>query len=270
MQVLREAWTGQQTAQGLLTSVTELKERLRRSWDLAKENLMGAQEKIKYWYDKKARVRAYQVLALLPILGHPLQARYSGPYRVAKKISATDYVIDTPDRKKKQRLCHINLLKPYRQLEDESELREVVEPAEGGLIPVCLVSTAQGDAEVGDPLTVTGLWQDNRKAWTEVAEKLAHLPTDQCQEVSALLERYQTVFRDTPGRTQAACHDIEVGDATPVKQAPYRVNPHRAMIIREELDYMLAHVLIEPACSERSSPVTLVPKTYGSHRFCID
>lgn len=275
MQVLKEAWIGQQTTQGLLTTVTELKERLRRSWELAKENLLVAQGRFKYWHDKKARVRSYQVgdkvLALLPVLGQPLQAKYSGPYRINKKISATDYVINTPDRWKKQRLCHLNLLKPYHQREEEQELGEETEQTEtGGMVPVCLVSADPSDTEVGDPLTVTDLWRGNQLAWAEMAEKLAHLPADQYREVSALLGRYPTVFRDTPGRTRAACHDIDVGDATPVKQAPYRVSPHRATLIQEELDYMLSHGLIEPAYSEWSSPVTLVPKADGSHRFCID
>ena len=32
---------------------------------------------------------------------------------IEKKLSETDYVIRTPDRKRKTRVCHLNLLKPY-------------------------------------------------------------------------------------------------------------------------------------------------------------
>ena len=55
------------------------------------------------------------MLALLPIPYHPLQARYSGPYVIVKKVSEVDYVMDTPDLQKSQRLYHINMLKAYHQ-----------------------------------------------------------------------------------------------------------------------------------------------------------
>ena len=52
------------------------------------------------WYDRKARTRTFhpgdKALALLPIHGNPLQARYCGPYTVEKKTSDVDYVINTP------------------------------------------------------------------------------------------------------------------------------------------------------------------------------
>lgn len=54
-----------------------------------------------------------QVLALLPIIGAALQARFCGPYTVDGKLSDTDYVTSTPDRKQKTCLCHIKMLKPY-------------------------------------------------------------------------------------------------------------------------------------------------------------
>ncbi|WP_435362536.1 hypothetical protein, partial [Klebsiella pneumoniae] len=74
---------------------------------------------MKSLYDRKAKVRELkigdEVLALLPVQGRPLAARYSGPYRVAKRIGDIDYVISTPDRRKATQLCHINMLKPYHR-----------------------------------------------------------------------------------------------------------------------------------------------------------
>ena len=37
------------------------------------------------------------MLALLPLPGNPLQARYHGPYMVERKVDNVDYVIATPD-----------------------------------------------------------------------------------------------------------------------------------------------------------------------------
>lgn len=77
--------------------------------------MKSAQAKMKTWYDQKAKLRHFKagdkVLVLLPIQNHALQARYCGPYFVAKKVSNVDYIIHTPDRRKTQRLCHINMLK---------------------------------------------------------------------------------------------------------------------------------------------------------------
>ena len=68
-------------------------------------------------YDRRAERREFstgdQVLALLPLVGSPFQAKFSGPYTVTRKVSDLNYLISTPDRKKSVQLCHINLLKPY-------------------------------------------------------------------------------------------------------------------------------------------------------------
>ena len=52
-------------------------------------------------------------LALLPIPGKQLQAKYYGPYTVDKKLSDVNYTVNTPGRRKQKQLCHINMLKKY-------------------------------------------------------------------------------------------------------------------------------------------------------------
>ena len=62
-------------------------------------------------------------------------------------------------------------------------------------------------------------------------------------------------------------HDVDVGDATPIKQHPYGVNPQKREIMRREVEYMLENGLIEPW----SSPCVLVPKSgQDAFRFCTD
>ena len=58
--------------------------------------------------------------------------------------------------------------------------------------------------------------------------------------------------------------------ATPIKQHPYRTNPVKLQQLRNEIEYMLAHDLIEPSQSSSSSPCILVPKGDGTYRFCTD
>lgn len=70
-------------------------------------------------FDRRKRTVTWQllpgdlVLMLQPTPGASLTARFSGPYIVDKKVSETDYVICTPDRRRKARLCYINMLKRY-------------------------------------------------------------------------------------------------------------------------------------------------------------
>ena len=72
---------------------------------------------MKFHYDVKAQDRNFEprdkVLALLPIPGTSLQARYYGPYTVDKKLSDVNYIVNTPGRPKRKQLCHINMLKKY-------------------------------------------------------------------------------------------------------------------------------------------------------------
>ena len=61
-----------------------------------------------------------RVLALLPIPGKPLQARYYGPYTVDKKISDVNYNVNTPGRRKQKQLYHVNMLKQYTDRDSSS------------------------------------------------------------------------------------------------------------------------------------------------------
>ena len=71
---------------------------------MARENLKHSQREMKVWYDHNAKELTFQpgdkVLMLLPICGHPLQARYHGPYTV--ECNDVDYIVCTPDRCKHQ------------------------------------------------------------------------------------------------------------------------------------------------------------------------
>lgn len=72
---------------------------------------------MKKLYDRHVEDRVFapgdRVLALLPIVTSPFQAKPSGPYSVLMKVSDQNYVIATADRRSYTQLCHVNLLKPY-------------------------------------------------------------------------------------------------------------------------------------------------------------
>ena len=75
----------------LLQYVSDFRNKLSNACEMAKSNLKSAQNSMKNRYDQNSVSRTFKpgdkVLALLPVPGRPLQARYFGPYIVDKKIA---------------------------------------------------------------------------------------------------------------------------------------------------------------------------------------
>ena len=46
----------------------------------------------------------WEFLILFPLPGNPLQARFSGPYVVKSREGDLNYIVKTPDRRKKTQL----------------------------------------------------------------------------------------------------------------------------------------------------------------------
>ena len=103
--------------------------------------------------------------------------------------------------------------------------------------------------------------------------KIGHLTDYQRQErqeVSYLVDEYKKIFPDVPSKTNAAYHDVIIGDVSPIKQHPYRLNPIKLESLRSEVQYMFENDIIEHSSSDWSSPCILVPKPDGTYRLCTD
>ncbi|KAJ8018020.1 hypothetical protein HOLleu_44220 [Holothuria leucospilota] len=108
LKLLKEKWLSDPGEDiHLLDYVSRFKDRLHGACELAQENLRHSQKKMKAWYDKTTVKREFKpgdkVLVFLPVSGQPLQARFQGPYVIERKVSDTDYVILTPDKRKSKR-----------------------------------------------------------------------------------------------------------------------------------------------------------------------
>lgn len=72
------------------------------------------------------------------------------------------------------------------------------------------------------------------------------------------------------GRTHLITHDIDTGDAKPIKQKYYRLSPEKQVALEAELDKMLSLKVVEPSYSPWNSPVVMAAKSDGKLRLCLD
>lgn len=144
LKLLKEKCLTETSDLNLLDYVSDFKEKLYNACKLAQENLKSSQLKMKVWYDKNARNRNFKpgdkVLVFLPIPGHPLQARYYGPYKIESKISDVNYVVSTPDRRKQKQVCHINMLNEYHERCDRNLVKPVSTLANVKKVQNCIES----------------------------------------------------------------------------------------------------------------------------------
>ncbi len=263
----------------VLDYVSKFRERLHQACSAAKEALMNAQFTMKCHFDRKAVLRDFkegsQVLVLLPVVGSALSARFSGPYEVLKKLSNTDYVIRTPDRRKKSRVCHVNMLKAFHTREPSvKDVAKVKQPAVTNVPVTALVCDITPDSE-DDGVIVRHAYQQcarfkNSEILADLNSHLSHLTDSQRRDIKELISSFHSLFHDVPSCTTILKHDIDIGNAIPVKQHAYRVNALKRAVMKTEVEYLLENGLAKPSCSPWSSPCLLVTKGDGSARFCTD
>ena len=279
--LLKEKWLDEDPEKiSVLKYVATFKDRLFRAGQIAKRNLQESQSKMKVWYDRKAKSRCFEpgdrVLVLFPVVGNPLQAKYSGPYKVVRKISDTNYLVKTPGRRKETQVCHINMLKAYHE-KPKPELvtlnnRLGLESPTHSKDCVSQVAEKEEDTEsevrLGNDQQPIKL--QNSQILNDLGTKLSHLPSVQRKELGEVITQYREVFPDVPSKTNLIEHDVDVGDSAPIKQHPYRVSPMKKELLDKEVQYMLKNDIIEESQSNWSSPCILVPKHDGGFRFCTD
>ena len=267
LKLLKEGWLTEEPSYQPVGSCLSSPYQTGSRWRTGSEESEACAGKV--WYDRKSKLHKFsvgdKVLVLLLLQNHTLQARYCGPYLVTKKVNDVDYVISTPDRQKTLRLCHVNTLKPYKE--------KVLVPDQGvhPMLTVALetpISREEVPPENDMPGECGKL--KNSSILANLESKVQHLSASRQAQLSSLLNEFVDVFPDVPKQTTAMLHDMEVGDASPIKQHPYHINPLKLEVMKKEVEYMLVNGIIEPSKSQWSSPCILVPKGDGSNRFCTD
>lgn len=195
---------------------------------MAREKQGLSQRRMKELYDHRTEHHEFnpgdQVLALMPIVGSPFQAKYAGPYTITEKVSDLNYIVATPGWRK---------------------TNGVLEPDDSLLC---------GRLKNSESLSNLDKWLT-------------------CQSPNLMSCRSWYVnfwFGDIPSQTDRIEHDIDVGDARPIKQQFYCMAPDKRDYLEAEVAYMLQNDITVPSSSSWASPCILVPKQDGTPRFCTD
>jgi Reverse transcriptase (RNA-dependent DNA polymerase) len=106
--------------------------------------------------------------------------------------------------------------------------------------------------------------------WKEELD-LAHFSPQQRETVFQLVAKHRKMWDDRLDRVNATTHRIDlVPVAKPVHFQTYRAGPRAREAESAEVQRMLKAGVIEPASSERASPVVLVTKPDGTLSLCVD
>ncbi|GFS99393.1 retrovirus-related Pol polyprotein from transposon 297 [Trichonephila clavipes] len=97
-----------------------------------------------------------------------------------------------------------------------------------------------------------------------------NLSPEQARLINILLDGNEACFQ--PGRepTPYIEHRIDTGDHVPIATSPYRMNPVKKEVLREQIEELLRQNVIEECESPYDAPVVLVPKPNGKVRLCVD
>lgn len=278
LMILKELWTGKQQDEDLKTTyqyVVDLRERLETTLDVAQEELRRSNARYAKYYNCKSKDRKFQpgdkVLLLLPTDSNKLLVQWKGPFTIAHKLSDQDYRVEI---KGKMKTFHANLLKRYIEREDagpqdEDNANSVLEMAS---VASVIQDESNQDEKSTGKLSGVKIELPALEA-TETVKDVrvcGNLSSERQKQVSKLLDSFEDVLTDLPGKCNIGSHQIKLTSDDPVRQNPYPAPHALRSVIEEETAKMLEMGVIEPSDSPYASPIVIVKKSDGSNRFCID
>lgn len=148
-------------------------------------------------------------------------------------------VVSTPERRKKSRVCHVNMLKTYVSRHDSVKMSPVVTVAPA--VESLAEYSPESDDLMMNSAAFTTARLSNSETLSNLSSKLSHLSVSNQADIRTLIQSYQTLFGDFPSMTQVLTHDIDVSSHAPIKQNAYRVNPVKRELMRQETLYLLEH-----------------------------
>ena len=128
-----------------------------------------------------------------------------------------------------------------------------------GLVPDVLKGTCKISEDCEAPLV------------NEIVVSHEKLSKQEKKDLEKLIEKYKpTLGRSGLGCTDRLTHNIDTGDAEPVRQRYHSYSPKMLEVMHSGLDDYLAQDIVEPSSSTWASGVMLLPKPDGSRRWIVD
>lgn len=129
--------------------------------------------------------------------------------------------------------------------------------------PQCLNRAAHHDPE--ETVEVV------RAVWKKNCDGLDEVEQDQLWQLLLEFKDSFSVSEDDVGKTNLIEHNIDTGDAQPIRMRPRRLPLARQTAADKALQEMEKAGLIEPSTSSWAAPVVMVPKKQKPDwRFCVD
>lgn len=262
LSMVKDLWIGKDTNEPVVTYILNLLDRLKKMQDIAEIAIQEAQNRSKKYYDQKIKNVSYEIGDKVMLYQHArtnkLQMQWTGPKKVVKKISETNYIIEEITGKRKQSLVHVNLLKPYYE-KAEIVAMTITQPGEDRNELNIPKLEARKDATVLTPKEVL-----------EKAKGVGLLTENQRDELKKLIQEFPGLFSNRPGRTELIEHDIVLKEEKIIRTRAYSHSPRIREIIDKEIDKMLDLEVIRPSNSPYSSPMIIVEAEGKDPRPVID
>ena len=276
LSIIRETWEetdGKVRKDSVISYILKTRETLAKMSDIAHKLESISKKRQKVYYDRKACTRTFQpgqkVSILLPTVSNKLFAEWKGPFEIVEKFSPVDYLVQVG--KKQKKVFHVNMLKEWvtradEEKPDQKQAINVVCDTEQALPILCISNVENEDVEtdnIVNPLLIAHEGIDN----VEINEALE---AGQKSELKALLETFDDVLTDVPGKTNLLQHDVKLISDVPVSKKAYILPYAMRDKVKKEIENMVEAGIAEKSTSPYASPIVIVPKKDNTIRLCVD
>ncbi|GFX53733.1 retrovirus-related Pol polyprotein from transposon 412 [Trichonephila clavipes] len=188
--LLYEKLTEEPVESSVVDYVFEHINRMKICQESAILHMEDAKQKQMLWYDSRTVKRQFQpselVLVIAPSRPNKLSVQLVGPGEIVQQLPETSYVVKFPE-KDKTLVYHVNLLKPYHQLEENINL-------------LCINPLKHDEEEDIPSLEL----ENEMSVWSKIISDVqlnSKLSQIQRGKLKELLYEYSNLFSNIPGCT---------------------------------------------------------------------